>query len=669
MEKNIQTEEALRESEERYKTIFDKAPISIWEYDISDACKYMDSIKSSHITDYYSYLSENPDVFLKIISLLKLVDVNHETVKLYGARSKEDIVKKIGKNLIPQALEIYKNALIAFMMGQSHYVCESVNKTIDGRMINILHRITFSDETQKFKRALVTVTDITERKRAEETLRESENRFRSVVEQAGESIFIHDRNGKILDVNQRVCESLGYTRQELLSMSIEDVDVEFISREHKRFWTKLSSSRYVTFTGRHKRKDGSTFPIEVNLGFMELDKQKVYLALTRDITERKRLEEEHSKASKLESLGILSGGIAHDFNNILASILGNISLAKMNLNTKSQGYEMLTDAEKASLRAKDLTKQLLTFSKGGAPFKQPEQISELLKESAGFSVRGSNVRCDCLIPDDLWWAEIDKSQIYQVINNMIINAIQAMPMGGTIEVKADNIVLDNKDAIPLPGGNYVKIIIGDHGIGIPEEYINKIFDPYFTTKQQGSGLGLTTSYSIIKRHDGYIAVESEMGKGTVFEIYLPASKSIRKVDTDESEIDWHVPISGKILVMDDQENVRDVMIRMLNYLGNEVEFACDGAEAIELYKKACDGGKPFDAVIMDLTVPGAMGGLEATKLLLKNDPNARVIMSSGYSNDPVFSNFRRHGFMGIISKPFQFNELKEVLNDVLSRKK
>jgi nitrogen-specific signal transduction histidine kinase/CheY-like chemotaxis protein len=397
---------------------------------------------------------------------------------------------------------------------------------------------------------------------------------------------------------------------------------------------------------------------------VEYEGEKAILGTVTDITKQKKMQEELLKAKKLESIGILAGGIAHDFNNILTGILGNISAAKAKVDSEDEIFRTLIKAEKASLRARDLTQQLLTFSQGGAPIKETTSIGELIEDSADFVLRGSNVRCEFSIPDGLWPVEIDKSQVNQVLYNLIINADQAMPDGGLIKVSAENISLDVKDILPLKKGRYVKIIIEDQGIGIPKEHLQKIFDPYFTTKKKGDGLGLTTSYSIIKNHNGHIQVESEPGVGSTFMIYLPASpKKITKKKLPEEKI---LPGKGRVLVMDDEEVVREVVGDLLAILGYEVEFAKDGDEAIEIYKKAKASAQPFDAVIMDLTVPGGMGGKESIQRLLKIDPEIKAIVSSGYSNDPVMTDFMKYGFSGIVAKPFKIEKLNQVLHQVLT---
>jgi CheY-like chemotaxis protein len=318
------------------------------------------------------------------------------------------------------------------------------------------------------------------------------------------------------------------------------------------------------------------------------------------------------------------------------------------------------------MRARDLTQQLLTFSKGGAPIKKTASIDELLKDTTVFTLSGSNVKCKFSIPEDLWSVEIDEGQISQVINNLIINADQAMPEGGTISISAENVIIGAEDVLPLKEGRYLKIKIQDQGIGIPEEYLQKIFDPYFTTKQKGSGLGLTIAYSIIKNHKGYIAVKSKLGVGSKFSIYLPAlEKQIPK--KKEAEIR---PITGKgkIMVMDDEEIIRTSLGEILTFLGYEPEFARNGEEALATYKKAIDSGQSFDAVILDLTIRGGMGGKETIKKLIEIDPKVKAIVSSGYSTDPVMADFKNYGFRGVVAKPYDIKELSKELDDVINGK-
>src|SRR5579885_1134583 len=410
---------------------------------------------------------------------------------------------------------------------------------------------------------------------------------------------------------------------------------------------------------------GEPFPGAITVAIMRNTEGRIIGLrwLIRDITEYKKLEEDRLRLSKLESIGVLAGGIAHDFNNMLAGIMTTMSLAKMDPNIRMETYESLTEAERVCLQAKRLTQQLLTFSRGGTPVKELVSITELIKDTATFALRGSSARCDISIEGDLWNVSADEGQISQVIGNIVINAAQAMPQGGVISIRAENTNYEMGN-LPLRNGMYVKIKIEDEGTGIPKEHLSRIFDPYFTTKQKGSGLGLATAYSIIRSHSGFIDVESELGKGSRFYIYIPASeKRAEKKKTVAQQLEK--VSKGKVLIMDDEAIIRIAVGRALMRMGYDVEYATDGEEAIELYTKAREENRAFDLVIMDLTVPGGMGGREAIKRLRDIDPDVRAVVSSGYSDDPVMGEFKKYGFRGVVAKPYDIGELIEILNKVV----
>ena len=380
--------------------------------------------------------------------------------------------------------------------------------------------------------------------------------------------------------------------------------------------------------------------------------------IARYTAERHRMQDELLRTRNLESIGVLAGGIAHDFNNILTAIVGNISLARLHLPPRDAAQELLDEAEKALWRARSLTQQLLTFAKGGSPIKQTASLAEVLEETATFALRGAAARLQLRLAPDLWPAEFDRGQISQVINNLVLNANQAMPEGGTITVNAENRRIREGEVAGLVAGDYVRIEVCDTGIGIAPENIERIFDPYFTTKEKGTGLGLATSYSIVKRHAGTIQVRSRLGHGTRFTVYLPAKRSAVLAQTPTATPRTG---AGRVLVLDDDPGIRALVERLLSRLGYEVETAADCETMLAAYRQARAEGRSFDAVIVDLTIPGGMGGAACMQALLALDPNAVGIVCSGYSNDPVVADFRGHGFKAMVPKPYTLTELGAAL--------
>ncbi|MFT3869793.1 MAG: ATP-binding protein [Nibricoccus sp.] len=400
---------------------------------------------------------------------------------------------------------------------------------------------------------------------------------------------------------------------------------------------------------------------------------KIQTAQLREQMQRELwLKEELQRASKLDSLGLLAGGIAHDFNNLLTVMMGNISLAGYDANLTPETVESLRSAEQAATRARDLTQQLLTFAKGGAPLRVAVSLPEVVQEVTEFALRGSNTRCEFDQPVDLWPANVDKGQIAQVVQNIVINALQAMPSGGVINISLSNEIVGSELAQVLAPGRYVRLSIADHGPGIAPENLPRIFDPYFTTKKHGNGLGLATVHSIVKKHLGHITVESALGQGTKFKIWLPAAEIAPAVDSTPPI--FHPIAPGnfsvrkkqvRILFMDDEPAVRRLGQTLLKRMGHAVTAVCDGAETLAEYERARQAGEPYDLVILDLTIPGGMGGREAMEKLLLIDPKVKAIVSSGYSNDLVLSNYQAHGFRGMVSKPYDPTDLSHAIDQVL----
>jgi PAS domain S-box-containing protein len=506
--------------------------------------------------------------------------------------------------------------------------------------------------------------DIAERKKAEEALWKSESILRKVFEAIPDMLAVIDKDLRILHSNWQ--GGYEYVSEEIRNSNPHCYDAYY--PEHGKPCENCHALQ-VFRTGREVKTEKfnprvglvevRAFPVFDDSGEVAMVAEYI-----RNITEQRRVEEDLRRAHKLESLGVLAGGIAHDFNNLLTGILGNISLAKVMSDPKLKIYSRLDEAEKAGWRARDLTQQLMTFSKGGAPIKKTASIEQIVTDSASFVLRGSNVKCQFRIADGIWPVEVDEGQMSQVINNLIINADQAMPDGGVIDVGIENLSMDGEDEISGREGRYVKISIVDHGVGIPEENLHRIFDPYFTTKQKGSGLGLATVYSIIKNHDALIRVESKPSVGTTFEILIPASTS--GLSEGIETMDGHSAGAGRILFMDDEDMIREVAEGILTHLGYFPVLCRDGNEAIDLYLRAVEEKKPFDAVIMDLTIPGGMGGRETMKKLLEINRDVIGIVSSGYSNDPILANYSEYGFKGIVDKPYSMEKLGRVLHELLA---
>ncbi|MEA1969064.1 MAG: PAS domain S-box protein [Thermodesulfobacteriota bacterium] len=516
--------------------------------------------------------------------------------------------------------------------------------------------------------------DITSRKQAEQQLHNEREKLFITLRSIGDGVITTDSEGRVSFINNVAEQLTGWNQQEASGQPLSEV---FHIINEKTGLTcenpvnKVLDSGKIINLANHTAliaRDGTRHSI-ADSGAPILDSQGKIIGVVlvfRDVTQEKKREEELLKIEKLESVGVLAGGIAHDFNNILAAILGNINLAEIYIEKKNKAHPLLKKAEKASIRAKDLTQQLLTFSKGGDPVRETASITQVITDSADFVIHGSNVRCRYAIPEDLWLVDIDTGQMSQVIQNLVINACHAMPEGGEINISCVNIADSTRETgLNLPGEKHIKITIADNGCGIPEKYLDKIFDPYFSTRQEGSGLGLAVTHSIINKHDGHIFVRSKSGKGTIFTIYLPASAEQISSDPGEEAQKPAKTVKGTILVMDDEQMIQDVAKEMLSRFGHEVLQAKDGEEAITIFRERFHSDHPVDVIIMDLTIPGGMGGKDAIKEILKINPDARAIVSSGYSNDPVMANCRQYGFKEVLGKPFEMSQLKETINSVL----
>lgn len=669
-----QAEEMLQQSEEKYKSLIENLNVGIYRgvpggggrfIDVNQALVKMlgydkkEEVLELRVSDAYFYQEDRKRI--------------REKISRHGFLKNEEITLK-RKDGTP---------IIVSDTGKAAYDGEGTLLYFDGILEDITERRRIEEELERYRHhledlvkkrtAALTRTneqlqqEIYDRKLAEESLAEEKERLAVTLRSIGDGVITTDTNGTIVLLNKVAEELTGHTQEKAVGKPLRTV-FRIINERTRRPCEnpvdKVLKEGAVVGLGNDTvliAKDG-TEQIIADSGAPIRDKNSKIIGVVlvfRDITEKRKMEQELLRRQKLESLGTLAGGIAHDFNNILTAILSNTTLAQMYA-ADNKVAEKLTKIEKASLQAKELTQQLLTFSKGGAPIKKITSITELIKDSAGFALRGSNVRCHFYLPDELWHVDVDEGQISQVINNLIINADQAMPEGGIIRVTAENVTLEG-GVLPLKKGRYVKISIADQGVGIPEKYVEKIFDPYFTTKQKGSGLGLSTCYSIIKNHDGYITAASEVGVGTTFYVWLPASQKKEETKVEAGEV---IKGEGNVLLMDDEDFVRDAAGEILQYLGYTVVEARDGNEAIDLYKNALKED-PFDVVIMDLTIPGGMGGKEAVSRLVEIDPEVKAVVASGYSTDPVMADYKKYGFRGVVIKPYSIEDLSKMLHKVL----
>jgi PAS domain S-box-containing protein len=671
----LKIENAFKDSEEMFRSIFEKSPIGIEIYDsegwlIAANKSSLDIFGVSSIEALKGFNFFNDHYVTDEIRDRLLKD---ETVK-YKVAFDFDEAKKSGLFETAKSGLVYLDILITPLKG--------IRTGISGGY-------------------LFQVQDVTERELAEEALRESEAKWRSLAESAPDTILTTGRDGTIQFINQTpagltVQEALGtkvydYVMEEYQGIVKEALESVFLSGNPCHYETAArgpydSIAWYATRVGPITINDEVISAVMITSDISErkemenellryhehlqdvVDERTAELketaeSLELEIIERKKMEEELLRAQKLESVGILAGGIAHDFNNALTAILNNIFIAKTSLTQKDKALSRLEAAENAVQRARGLTSQLLTFSMGGEPVKKKFHIANLVRDASDFAVRGSNVKCEFDIAEDLWPVEADEGQLSQVISNLVINADHAMPEGGTVQVGAANVNLSEKDTPMLKGGRYIKLSVEDHGIGIPEAHLQKIFDPYFSTKQKGSGLGLATSYSIVTKHGGFIVVKPGAVSGTTFYVYLPASEDISA--HEEQIAEELMAGKGNVLLMEDEALIAKSVVMGLVELGFKAAHVPDGESAIESFREAEETGNPFDVVVLDLTVPGGMGGREALKKLREINPDVKAIVASGYSNDPVMSNFRKYGFSSVLPKPYSIEDLVKELKKII----
>ncbi|HEX2967311.1 MAG TPA: ATP-binding protein, partial [Syntrophorhabdaceae bacterium] len=507
------------------------------------------------------------------------------------------------------------------------------------------------------------VTDITEAKKVEESLRETNARLQDLSEASFEAIIFIE-NDTIVDANGTFYDLFGFDGGEVIGEPVLSIIAPNMRKEGRRIVEAADDSTYELVG---VKKNGTHFPMEVHPREIYARGRNLKIAVIRDISERKHMEEEVLKSKNLQSIATLAGGIAHDFNNLLMAIVGNLSLAKMNVPPDAKISEFLSEAERIVFMGKSLTQQLLTFSRAGDPVRKTVHLGPLLREVTEKVVKGSSVRPRYFLSSDLSPVEIDEERMRQAIENIVLNAKDAMSSGGTLVISCENVSVTPQDKLPLIKENHVKISVRDEGVGIPEENLSKIFDPYFTTKalgsQKGVGLGLSICYSIIRSHNGYIQVDSSPGAGAVFQIYLPAGKKENSEQSVEDKPERHN--KGRVLIMDDEEMILKIARELLTLMGYEVTTTQNGEETIRFYRQAMELKKPFDAVILDLAIPGGMGGKEVIQELITMDRNVKAIISSGYLNDPVVKEFENYGFSSMLTKPYEASELDDKLQSII----
>jgi PAS domain S-box-containing protein len=775
---------SVQESELRYRSLFEDAPVALWDEDFSKTSQRLKQILPRNTRDAGAWLHAHPEVVHELASLVRVVDVNRAALRLAGASRKSELVGSLTATMPDSALERFELELVHIANGDLSFQWEGSASTVKGEPLFMSTQWMIPPGGQEdLRRVLIAMIDVTDRIAAERSLQDSEARMRALFAAMSDIIAILDQGGRCVEaVTTRASQHypparlIGKSAQEVFSPEAagailtqtrralaEHVTTETAFKhdiDGSRHWfevriSPLSVDRVLLVahdaTARHDAREEARIEaskaetyfntsgvimevIDTDLRLVRLN-QKGYdffgyapeevigknwldmrlpererdrvKALVRgelagkpipvstenpvvirsgeermvawhdsllrdaegrvtglissgvDVTDRVRLEQELQRMDKLESLGILAGGIAHDFNNMLTGIIGNINLARIE-DDADRSRELLQEAEQEILQARGLSQQLLTFAKGGAPVRSVQDVAQILREAVSFALRGSGVSAHFDVPADLSWASVDKGQLSQVFSNITINANEAMPSGGMISVVARNVTVKVGEYPGLSPGDYVRIDICDTGVGIAEADLRRIFVPFFSTKRRGSGLGLATSYAIVHKHDGYIGVTSTPGTGTTFSILLPTapvSPSRQSSETSSLGFSGH----GRALVMDDEPAVRQVVVAMLKKLGYEAEAVPDGASVLRAAAEAHASGRPFSIIVMDLTIPGGMGGEEACVALRGQHTTAFLIASSGYATDPVMAQYRSYQFDAVLAKPYSFAELTSVL--------
>lgn len=647
--------------------------------EISQRAKAEEALRVSEERYRHIYNAPNEAIFIHQYPDGQILDVNQAALEMFGYGSLEEIkqedIGSLSSGEAPYDLAHgAEKVALAYSDGPQTFPWRT--KRQDGSLFwaEVGLRASQFGEQQY---VIAIVRDISERHEAAQALAAEQERLAVTLASIDEGVITTDISGGITLINRRAENITGWHKTEAAGKQLSAV-FNIINKKNDAapinpLRKVLSAGQIISLAeqtdlmaqdGTQRSIAGSASPIR--------DRQGNIIGVVivfRDVTAENRRKEELIKARKLESVGLLAGGIAHDFNNLLAAILGNINLALLYTSPEEKSHPLLKEAENSSLRARHLTNQLLTFAKGGEPIKELTTITDVIQDSVSSALGTSRIRCSCNFANDLWPLRIDRDQIRQVIENIITNAKDVMPPEGVIKIDVTNISAEEcrqQKLSPTHAGIMIKL--QDQGPGIAPNLLPKIFDPYFSTKEGGNGLGLAICHSIITKHNGALRASSTPGQGSTFTIYLPAEKNSPQAPQQEEPPTTPAPYRQRVLIMDDEEVVQTITKRMLEHLGYEVSLALDGEEAIALFRQGLEQKSPFDVIIMDLTIPDGMGGKEAIKEIHGLAPQAKVIVASGYSNDPIMANYAQYGFAAALVKPFQLNDLNTLLTRVLQPK-